>query len=89
MCGCLTPQGKRSLLIQECVAQLPHPCEASDKLIPQISPPGKKYLLLLCHVHMNRCSQSTAPLSSSPQKSRMKPSLAWKSYSRSNVTASS
>ena len=87
MCSCLMPQGKRSLLIQECIAQLPHPCEASDKLIPQISPPGKKYLLLLCHVHVNRCSQPTAPLSAS-QKSRRKPASAW-SYSQSNVTAAS
>lgn len=36
-------QGKRSLLIQECTAQLPHPCEASDKLIPHISPLRRKY----------------------------------------------
>lgn len=62
------PQGKRSLLMQECIAEPPHPCEASDKLIPQISPPGKKYLLLLFHIPMNRCSQPTTPLSTSPKK---------------------
>lgn len=70
-------QGKRSLLIQECIAQLPHPCEASGKLIPQISPLRRKYLLLLHHIHMNRCSQPTVPLLAS-LKSRMKPTSAQK-----------
>lgn len=80
-------QGKRSLLIQECIAQLPHPCEASDKLIPQISPRRRKYLPLLHHIHMNRCSQPTALLLAS-LKSRMKPILAWKSSSQSSRTMS-
>lgn len=80
-------QGKRSLLILECIAQLPHPCEASGKLIPQISPPRRKYLLLLHHIHMNRCSQPTAPLLAS-LKSRMKPTSAQKSNSWSNRTMS-
>lgn len=80
-------QGKRSLLIQECIAQLPHPCEASDKLIPQISPRRRKYLPLLHHIHMNRCSQPTALLLAS-LKSRMKPTLARKSSSQSSRTMS-
>lgn len=78
-------QGKRSLLIQECIAQLPHPCEASGKLIPQISPLRRKYLLLLHHIHMNRCSQPTVPLLAS-LKSRMKPTSAQKTNSQSNKT---
>lgn len=80
-------QGKRSLLIQECMAQLPHPCEASNKLIPQISPSRRKYLLLLHHIHMNRCGRPTAPLLAS-LKSRMKPTSAQKSNSQSNRTMS-
>lgn len=80
-------QGKRSLLIQERIAQLPHPCEASDKLIPQISPRRRNCLLLLHHIHMNRCSQPTAPLLAS-LKSRMKPTSARKSNSQSNRTMS-
>lgn len=58
----------------------------SDKLILQISPPGKKSLVLLHHGHMNRCNQPTAPLSAS-QKRRIKPSPTQKSHSQSNVTA--
>lgn len=51
-------QGKRSLLIQECMAQLPHPCEASDKLIPHISPLRRKYC--------SRCTTSTWTGAASP-----------------------
>lgn len=80
-------QGKRSLLMQERIAQLPHPCEASDKLIPQISPRRRNCLLLLHHIHTNRCSQPTAPLLAS-LKSRMKPTSARKSNSQSNRTMS-
>lgn len=80
-------QGKRSQLIQECIAQLPHPCEASDKLVAQISPPRRKYLLLLHHIHMDRCSQHSAPLLAS-LKSRIKSTSAQKSNSQSNRTMS-
>lgn len=68
MCRCLTPQGKRSLLIRACIAQLPHPCEATDPLIPQISPPGKKYLLLLRYVHMEQVQAAHGSSLTIPKK---------------------
>lgn len=80
MCGCLTnATGQEEPADSGMHCSTASPSEASDKLIPQISPPGKKYSLLLHHVHMSRCSQPTAPLSAS-QKSQMKPASAQKSY---------
>lgn len=84
MCGCLTPRGKRSRLIQECITRLPHPREASDKLIPQISPPRKKFLFLQHHIHTNRCSQPTASLLA--PKKRNEVSFGPKTDSQSNGT---